>query len=461
MPDHQLEVVAECEPEQIRQKKVIAARKISTESKIPGFRPGKAPYDIVNNIYGDEFIEQRAIELLIDEIYPQIIKEAEIRPYGPGKLDEIISKDPPKFKFTVPLEASVEIGDYQSIRFEYHEPHVSEDEIQSVLDNLQLNYATAEEVSRNSKMGDLVSLKMNAYLSKPEKDQDPQILKDTPHQVIIGEKPKEEQFPFDGFSEKILNLPAGETIEFKHKYSKDTRFENLKGKEVSFSVTVENIKKLLKPDLDDDFAKTVGFESYDLLKESVKNQLEESKRNEYENEYFNELFARIKEISKILYPPQMLDDEISDVTKNFEKELASQNLDLDTYLKINNLEKSEFFDNEINPAAQKRLEEALIVEEISRQENIELDRGELEKEFSRTMAQVQSAPNYRKLQKTYTVQKLSRVMAMQTATRLMNRQTLQRIKALANGEIASVDSDVPNDEDISNISNKNMMEKNE
>jgi len=454
LPDHQIEIIADCEPEKLNQKKIIASRKISSESKIPGFRPGKAPYDVVRNIYGDDVIEERAIELLIEDIYPQIIKEAEIKPYGPGKLDEIVSKDPPKFKFIIPLEPSVELGDYKSIRQIYKSPEVSDDDTKSVFDNLQLNYATAEEVSRSAEPGDLVSVEMDAFLNKPDKDQDAQILKETPHQVIIGGKSDDDQFPFSSFSDHLLGVKPGEEVKFKYKYPKDTRFENLKGKEVNFSVKVENVKKLIKPDLDDDFAKTVGFESLESLNESIKKQIMDSKKSDYENEYFNELFDHIKKISTIAYPPQMLEDEIADVMKNFEKELALQNLDVDTYLKINNREKEEFFENEIKPAATKRLEEALIIEQISKQEKIELDRSELQKEFSKTMNQIQAAPNYKKLQKAYTVQKLSNIMAVQTANRLMNRQTMERMKAIANDELTEKES--LNDDNNEN-SNKNMM----
>ena len=148
--DHQVEIITEIEAEKYSQFKTAAARKISAESKIPGFRPGKAPYDIVKSIYGDETIEERAIELLINNIYPQILKDADIKPYGPGKLDEIISKDPLKLKFLVPLEPNIEIGYYKSIRHKYKKPSVKKEEIESVLQKLQLNYATAEEVERPS-----------------------------------------------------------------------------------------------------------------------------------------------------------------------------------------------------------------------------------------------------------------------------------------------------------------------
>jgi trigger factor len=434
LKDHQVELVVEITTERFESAKQKAARKISKSTKIPGFRPGKAPYDIIKRNFGDEAIEETAIDLLVNEIYPEVIKEAEIKPYGPGKLEDIESKDPPKFRFSVPLEPEVKLGDYSKIKQAYKLPPVAEDEINKVLSNLQLNYATAEPVDRVAEKGDLVSTKITAVLTKPDKDQEAEILKGTPHQVVIGEETEEEQFPFSGFGDNLVGLKAGESKDFKHKYSKDSIYEKLRGKEADFSVTVESIKKLVKPELNDDFAKTLGIPTFTDLESSVKEQLETGKRNEYDNQYYDGLLDKIVKEAEIKYPPQMLDDEIQDVLKNIEEDIAKQNLDLDTYLKLNQREKEEFIDKDVKPAAQKRLEHALVLDEVGRKEKIELDQTELQREFSRSFMQMQSAPNFKDLQKEFTTKKLSNMVVMQAATRLMNRRTLEKLKEIVAGD---------------------------
>jgi trigger factor len=434
LKDHQVELVVEITTERFESAKQKAARKISKSTKIPGFRPGKAPYDIIKRNFGDEAIEETAIDLLVNEIYPEVIKEAEIKPYGPGKLEDIESKDPPKFRFSVPLEPEVKLGDYSKIKQAYKLPPVADDEINKVLSNLQLNYATAEPVDRAAEKGDLVSTKITAVLTKPDKDQEAEILKGTPHQVVIGEETEEEQFPFSGFGDNLVGLKAGESKDFKHKYSKDSIYEKLRGKEADFSVTVESIKKLVKPELNDDFAKTLGIPTFTDLESSVKEQLETGKRNEYDNQYYDDLLDKIVKEAEIKYPPQMLDDEIQDVLKNIEEDIAKQNLDLDTYLKLNQREKEEFIDKDVKPAAQKRLEHALVLDEVGRKEKIELDQTELQREFSRSFMQMQSAPNFKDLQKEFTTKKLSNMVVMQAAARLMNRRTLEKLKEIVAGD---------------------------
>jgi trigger factor len=434
LKDHQVELVAEITPERFETAKQTAARRISKNTKIAGFRPGKAPYDIIKRNFGEEAIEETAIDLLVNEIYPEVIKEAEIKPYGPGKLEDIESKNPPKFRFTVPLEPVVKLGDYSKIKQSYKLPPVTEEEINNVLTNLQLNYATAEPVERAAEKGDLVSAKITAVLVKPDQDQEAEILKGTPHQAVIGEETDEEQFPFKGFGDNLIGLKAGESKDFKHKYAKDSIYEKLRSKEANFSVTVESVKKLTKPDRDDEFAKTLGIPSFTDLESSVKEQLETGKRNEYDNQYYDDLLDKVVKASEIKYPPQMLDDEIQDVLKNIEEDIAKQNLDLDTYLKLNQREKEEFIEKDVKPAAQKRLEHALVLDEVGRQEKIELDQTELQQEFSRSFMQMQSAPNFRDLQKEFTTKKLSNMVVMQAATRLMNRRTLEKLKEIVTGE---------------------------
>ena len=458
LKDNQIEITVEVDNDLFQKAKVKAAISISKGSKIPGFRPGKATYDVVKRTFGEEMIEERAVELLVNQIYPDLLKEAEIKPHGPGNLEEIISKNPPKFRFTIPLQPVIDLGEYKTVRLPYKLPKVGKGEVEKVLDNLQLTYATSELVERAAEKGDLVSVKINAVLIKPEKDQEPNILKSTPHQVIIGEQTDEEQFPFNNFGDNLIGLEAGDVKEFTHKYSKDSNYEKLRGKEAQFSVVVESVKSLTKPSLDDAFAKTVNFEKFSELEESIQLQLETRNKNEYENKYFDDLLEKIIEKAKLKYPPQLLDDEIKDVLKSVEQDIARQNLDLDTYLKINNREKEEFIEKDIRPAAIKRLEQALVIDEISRLEKIELDQKELQKEYTKSFMQMKSAPNFRGLQKEFTTKKLSNMLVMQAASRLMNQRTLDKLKSIATGEAEKMMDEIPEEKKEEN-SNKDLIEE--
>jgi trigger factor len=126
LDDHQAKLTVEIEEEKMDEMKHRAAKKIARSIKIPGFRPGKAPYSVIARQVGEPAIMDEAMEILIKEVYPDIIKEADIKPYGMGQLENILSLDPVALEFLIPLDVEVTLGDYKSIRNEYQPPQISD-----------------------------------------------------------------------------------------------------------------------------------------------------------------------------------------------------------------------------------------------------------------------------------------------------------------------------------------------
>ncbi|MFM8320146.1 MAG: trigger factor, partial [Chloroflexota bacterium] len=156
--DHQAELTVEVELERLEALKTKAAAKIARKIKVPGFRPGKAPYTVVLRQVGEAAVIEEAIELLVDEIYPEVIKEANIQPYGPGNLEAIPSMDPLTFKFIIPLEATVEMGDYQAIRKPYEPKEITDQDVDNVIQDLRDRQAIVEPVERPAQVGDQVTI---------------------------------------------------------------------------------------------------------------------------------------------------------------------------------------------------------------------------------------------------------------------------------------------------------------
>jgi len=435
LEDQQAKITVELESSLLEEYKAKAARKISSKTKIAGFRPGKAPLDVVKRLYGDEAIEEEAIELLVNEVYQKLLKEAKVNPAALGKLEKIESKDPPKFIFMIPLEPEVNLGDYKFIRMDYSPEKASEEDVDKVLHQLQLNYSTAAPVDREARNGDLVDLKINASISNPEKGESPDVLKESPYQMILGEENTiEEKFPFSGFEELILGLKKDEEKDFLHNYPDDSPYEKLKGKEVQFHINVQGIRELKKPELNDEFAKNLGNDkSFADFRESIKSEINASKLHEYDHKYMDELIDKIISVSQIKYPPQVFEEEKNRVLANFEQNLASQNMDLDTYLKMNQLDKDKFLEEDIFAAAKHQLEQYLVLEEIRKAEKIELEKEELEKEYSKSFSEIQANTDIQKLRRQFTAQGLANRVMLQAANRLMNRRVEERLKEIGTG----------------------------
>ncbi|NTV35476.1 MAG: trigger factor [Anaerolineaceae bacterium] len=434
--DHQIKITAEFEENSLEKYKRQAARKISEGTKIPGFRPGKAPFDVVRRLYGDDAIEKQAVEIMIDDVYPQIIDEAKIEPAASGQLEEIISSDPPKFSFVIPLAPEVELGKYQDIRKDYKFEGVADDEVESFLKRIQTSYATAEPVERPIEKGDLVYLKMKGTLKKIAEGENAEVIREAPMQTIVGENSmQEESWPFKGFSNELIGLNEKEEKTFSHKFKKDDASEELRGKEVEFHVTIESVKSLHLPEINDEFAKSTGnFETLEELKKSVLENLEKGKRDEFDRKYFDELIDEIIALSTIKYPPQVVEQEMESVLGSLQQDLAEQKMDLEAYLKLVQKDRETFLNDEIRPAAVKRLERSLVMDKLSHEEKIELSKEDLQKEFDKTLYDMQSTTDFKALRRKMSNERIANAIAMQAASKLMNNRILDRIKAIASGE---------------------------
>lgn len=446
--DHQLKVVAEFEANSLDKYKKQAARKIAGKAKIPGFRPGKAPYDVVSRLYGEPAIEEEAIELMVEDVYPKILDEAKINPAAPGTLEDISKEDPLKFTFIVPLEPTVDLGKYREIRKEYSPKPIKKTEVDEFIQRLQRTYATAEPVDRPAGKDDLVYVKINAEIQNPGEGEKAELLNDSPLQLVIGENdPDENGFPYSGFGDALIGLAANETKKIEYTYPKDSKYEKLQGKKVVFDVTLESVKHLTLPELNDEFAKMFGeYETYDQLKEAVKTQIEDRHNAEYDQDYFEGLLQDVTSQATIKYPPQVLEHEMEHVVEDITRDLSQQHMELDAYLKTIKKEKDAWMEEEIKPAAKKRLEQALVLDELSRAEKIQIGKEDLQTEVTSMLNQISTTTDPKKLEKQLKSERVTNALTMQAANRVLNRNVFNRLKEIATGKAEETSSETPTEE---------------
>lgn len=434
--DHQVKVIAEFEPQVLEDYVRRAARKIARETRIPGFRPGKAPIEMVRQRVGEEALKQQAIEDLIDEQYPKILEEAKITPGAHGSLEEIISIDPPKLAFVIPLEPEVEINDYQSIRLDYNLEPVTEEEVAAFIKRLQTNYATAEPVNRPAEEGDLVYAKISGTLVYPGEEEEAEVFPERPAQFIIGTNIMQERhWPFVGFSERLTGVSENEEKTINHTFTAEDDDQDLLGKEVSFHVSIQSIKALQLPDLDDNFAQATGeFDSLDALRSAVRTQLENNRQEETEDQYYLKLMDLVIEKSSFKYPPQVLDHEVEHMLEHLKEDLNRQGMEMEAYLKMINKDQDTFIAEEVLPSARKRLERSLVMEKLAKLEEIKLTEKEYNEAISQTAAQLESMPQSKK-GKNAVSREVINSMTMNALNQSYNRLVLERIKAIATGQI--------------------------
>ncbi|HSG43182.1 MAG TPA: trigger factor [Anaerolineales bacterium] len=426
--NHEAKLVVEVDAEKMEQFKKRAAREISKRGKIAGFRPGKAPYHMVVQHYGEQPIIEQAVDYFIDSEYSNILDEAEVKPGASGRLENIESLDPPKLVFKVPLAPEVDLGKIHDIRMPYELAEPSEEDVNKALDDLRQMYATTEDVERAVEEGDYVLV--DVVSETPEVNR-------TGFAAFVRKEARDTEWPYNGFAKELVGLEPKGTKKIKHTFPEDWDVDELKGKEVEMEVTVKTIRSVTLPELDDEFAKTVGAgETLDELKEAVTKDVEARAKAEYDDTYFVDLIEKIKEGATLKYHEHALEHEGDHVLNDLSQRLAQQGMDLETYFKMRNTTQEQFMEEEVAPVAQKRFERSLILDEIVRSEKLEVDDSSLDAEFNQTLgALTQQGLDLSKVKGgKQGQQQLAQAVAMESANRVLTRRALEMLKSIAVGE---------------------------
>ncbi len=428
LDDHQAQITVEVDPDQVLAAKRRAAQKLAGRGKIPGFRPGKAPYDVISRYYGDQVIYDEAVDLLVDELYPQVLKEADINPAAAGLLEKVEGKDTPTLTFKVPLSPEVTLGKYEDIRLPFEFKVPGQVDLEKALQELRQAYATTETVDRAVQEGDYVLADLKSQTEGLTREG---------YATVVRAAERQEEYPFPGFSQHLLGLKAGDSAQAKYAFPADHDNPALAGQTVEVQATIKAVRAMILPELDAEFAKTVGgYASVDALKEALAKDLEARARADYEDDYYSKLVDKIRETSVIKYAPQTLSHEAEHVVDDMRQRLAQQGLDLETYYKLRKTDAAKFMEDEAKPVAQKRLERSLILDEIARKEKIEVDNTALDAEFNTTLLDLHSrGVNFNAIRGgKQGQQRVAEALAMQSANRLLTRRTLERLKGIATGE---------------------------
>jgi trigger factor len=385
LEEHQLEVIVEADQETFEKAKHLAAKELAKGKKIPGYRPGKAPYKLIVNHFGEGAIIDQALEHFLDDIYPKILEEVEQEPYGPGQVKEIKSLEPPTFIFNIPLQPEVTLGDYREIRIAYEQSDVSSDDVDEVIGRMLSQQASVEPVEHPAEESNLVDTSLDCYPTESDpEDEDRFLLKSQPLPVMIKTKDEDDskEWPFPGFSRQLLGVSAGDSLELTHEFpDEETVDEDYRGKEVLYAVSVEGIRERVLPEMDDEFVKTISeLETVAELKDQIQEELNTQRETEEENTYINQILEAILEEAEVKFPPQMLDSEIDGEVHELEARLKSQGMDLEMYLGIQDMEE-EGLREQIKPNAEKRIIQGLLIGKISEAEDLDINPEEITGEF--------------------------------------------------------------------------------
>lgn len=402
-----------------------AARRIGTRTRIPGFRPGKAPYKMIVQKVGEEAVFDEALDELGQEVYRQALDEAEVEPYAPGSLDEVVSRDPLTLRYTIPLEPEVQLGDYHAIRIPVQEPQVADEAVDQMVEELRQRHAVMETVQRAADMTDVVVVDVVGQLTSEDEGASGKLLEEKGVPVLVADTT---DWPIPGIAGHLLGIVAGEEKQIDYTFPEDYTNESLRGKAARFLVHAVEVKSRMLPELNDDLARQLGeFSDLMDLKLKVRKSLLEEAARTGDRDYANRAVEALVAGATYQYPPIMVEQEQKAMLRDLDRRLQAQRLSLADYLKIEKKTEDDV-KKELEPQAVERVKRSLALGKLVELEELHIEDSEVSAELERVVAPWDSQA--KDVRKAIDNPVGRRSIAMD----LLTDKAVQRLVAIARGE---------------------------
>ncbi|MEX0668238.1 MAG: trigger factor [Candidatus Saccharimonadales bacterium] len=390
--------------------------KLRSSVTAKGFRPGKAPNDVIDREIGADQVQTEALDAIVEKLYKQSIEEHDLRPISNPHVS--VKKFVPYTELEVEIEVGVipevTLGDYKKIKEKSEEVKVEDEEVNQVIASLQDRLAKREEVKRAAKEGDEVEVD---FTGKKDGKEVPGA-KAEGYPLVIGS----DRF-IPGFEKEIVGLKADDEKKFKIKFPDDYAERPLAGQEVEFEIKVNKVSKLTPPKLDDEFAKNAGpFENLASLKEDVAAHLKSEKEKNIQRELENKVVQKVVDKAKVEIPEAMIEQEVQRLNEDLEQQLQEKDASKEDYLKETK-QTAEELDKSIAEQAQNRVKTALVLTEVANQEKLEVTSEELEVRMQVIAGQYQDESIQKQLQEPS--------VRREIASQMLAEKTVQHLVELA------------------------------
>ena len=353
-----------------------ALNKLAKRVKIDGFRQGKAPAKMVKARIGKAAILEEATDIILQKNYSSILLDNDVQPVGQPqvKIDELTEQD---LKVTVvaPVAPEVESGQYKGLEVKKGSVRVTKKEIEEELKNYQNQFAELVVKEEGTvENGDTAVIDFEGF-----KDGEPfEGGKGENHSLEIGSG----SF-IPGFEDQVIGMKVEEEKDINVTFPEDYHVADLAGQDVVFKVKVHEIKSKVIPEIDDELAKDVnidGIETLEDLKTYTKEQIKNRKQTEVDNKFNDDIFNAVIENTPLEVPEVMVNNEVDNMMREVEQNLAQQGLNLETFQQITG-KTNEAMREEMKEQAEKRVKFNLIVAEVAKVENIEVTDEEVDEEI--------------------------------------------------------------------------------
>ena len=380
--DTQVHLSVELDKTDLATAKRAAVQELSKTVKVQGFREGKVPANVaeknIDPLALANATTENAIKIAVNDI--AIAEELRILDRPQVDLGDFQPYDVLTFEATIDIVPDVTLGDYKKLKAKKEAVDVSDAEVDEVVERMRTQLAEKKTVKRAAANDDEVRIdfigKKNgeAFDGGTAKDYD----------LVLGSN----SF-IPGFEEAIVGHKVGETFDVPLTFPEDYHAEHLKGAEVVFEVTLNDIKEVVLPEVDDAFAVKVGpFKTVEGMREDIRAELMQQKEKTIEDKYKDDLVGELVAVSTVPMPQLLVDDQIRQIEQDAMQNLMYRGMSPDQYIaQMGYKDHDEWHDKEFRVAAERRVQAGLALAELSKAENIEVTKDELDARHAQMLEQ--------------------------------------------------------------------------
>ncbi len=368
----------EVQPAEVDRHFATAYRHVAERTKLPGFRPGKAPRHVIDRFVGRASVVAEAIDHLVSDSYDRALDEATIVPIDQPEVDidpnAVVEGATVRFTATVAVRPEVTLGAYIGYAFTLETPEVTDAQVEQVLTELREEQATLRPVDgRAAQAGDVAAVKFVGTIDgEPFEGGSADRLP-----LVIGEG---RMLP--GWEEQLVGTTIDQTKGFEITFPDDYRVEELRGKQAHFDVTLLDLRERLLPVLDDDFAKSVGeVASVDELRAEIRDALEKRAADEARHTFADRIIDFAAANATVELPEVMIANEIEIMRDELGSRLAAQRIGMDRYLELAKQTPEELA-AELREPASRRVKVLLVLSAIAEKEGIDAGEEEIDAEIA-------------------------------------------------------------------------------
>ena len=391
-----------------------AYQKAKGKIAIPGFRKGKAPRKMIEQMYGKGIFLEDAANALIPEHYSKALEECDLEIVSQPEIDVVQAEPGKAFIFTaeVAVKPEVTLGDYKGLEVPKSEVEVTDEDVDAEIKKEQeKNSRTVTVEDRGAENGDITTIDFEGFVDGVAFEGG----KGTDYPLTLGSG----SF-IPGFEDQLVGAKAGDHVEVNVTFPEEYQAAELAGKAAVFQCDVKKVEAKELPELDDDFAQDVSeFDTLAEYKEDIKKNLTDKKEKEARAAKENAAVDKAIENAQMEIPDAMVDTQVRQMINDFASRMQSQGLTMEQYFQFTGMT-VEKMQEEMKPQALKRIQTRLVLEKIAETENIQPTEEEVNEEISK-MAEMykMEADKLKELLGDRELEQMKKDMAVQKAVTLV------------------------------------------